>query len=486
MNGLKESLLPLGDESVIEAEASIVEDPDFVWGPESVIESEASIVRDPDSVWGSHDPQIAASEQPSNQSWVRTSFAPKSMPSRLTGRQHVVEVNLEPLKIAGNDARPVMEVQHAPTPHKATSRIQKSPSCSTFVRNIAAGFRKQKAMVLFFVVLFALAFLVFSGIRSIYKDAAILVGRFCAATTIVCFSVFLFPFVRAFQGHAYDKLAEFASFFNPHLHQTLGFLFIAAGTFHGMLWNIATFRSCEGTWCPVEREGYDNPIVHAACIRTFCHNNSLPFDAYARGGLPSFTSAFVHTLPSNLHKSQACVRSFYYGFICWLLFATMSILAMPAIRRKRFELFYYSHHTFIIAIPFFFAHCWTLGPPSFPVQIMIIPCGIAALAYVFDKLVSKFWRRYTSPSVDTIFFSDGKILELRFKPVPSFGMFSNSSKRCTFAPGIIDLPVRVASWLDAFIGAYIDVNCPAVSEFQWHPFTVITRRLPSFAQCSLF
>ncbi len=104
-------------------------------------------------------------------------------------------------------------------PHKAASRAQKSPSCSTFAHNIAAGFRKHKAIVLFFVALFALAFFCYFHLQ----------GR--------C-----------------NWLAD------------AGFLFVAAGAFHGMLWNLATFRSCEGTRCPVERERYDDSIVLAAYI----------------------------------------------------------------------------------------------------------------------------------------------------------------------------------------------------------------------------
>ncbi len=357
---------------------------------------------------------------------------------------------------------------------------------------VLANLRKHGIMIFFFFSLVGLTVLVWFGIKHIYTDPAILVGRFCAASTIVCFSVFLFPFVRVFQGQMYDKLAEFASFFNPHLHKTLGLAFIAVGTFHGILWNVATWRSCEGTWCPKER--YSEALDQIACIQTFCHQDTLPFDAYARGGLPSFSAAFS-TLPSNsnLRRSQAPIRSFYLGFISWILFAVIGIFTFPRIRREHFELFYYSHHLFIVAIPFFFVHCWTLDPPSFHIQLMIIPCGIATLAYACDKVYSILFRRYVSATVDTIFYSDDRILEIRFRPVPKWticNMFSfffakesqsqalvdstnnSSTKPKFFAPGNRFVVLYLFQVVNHFVGAYMDINCPAISKFQWHPFTV--------------
>jgi hypothetical protein len=456
----------------------------------SILDEEDHESSGSDGNWDSPSFESSSKDQPvrasfqSQNSWARQSMARVSivnvsraarseLSGVVSGSHATVDTGVNMHSISSEKSTPLRPVSSSPTQDV------------TLRQKAMAAFRNHWLMAAFVAVLVGLTVLTWFGIRSIYIDPAILTGRFLAATVIVCFSVFLFPFVRVVQGQMYDKLADFASFFNPHLHKALGVVLIAAGSFHGVLWNIATFRSCEGTWCPVQRQGYDDPLVHASCIRTFCHDSNLPFDAYARGSLPSFSAAFSTNVPLNLEQTQAVVRSFYYGYICMLLFVTIGTFTLPRIRRENFELFYYSHHLFILAIPVLFLHCWTVGTPSFAIQVMLIPCGIAAIVYGCDKLVSIFFRRHTSAKVDTIFYSDGRILELRFRPVPAWPKltnpylwFSNSNLildapvRCAFAPGM-DRILHTTLWRDAFAGAYIDINCPAVSKFQWHPFTVI-------------
>jgi hypothetical protein len=420
----------------------------------SVLNEEDDVTSNSDgtsgSSWGSPGHTTSSIDQlhPHDNQWIRQSRKSRvsiigTMRATRTELGHV-DAALETNTLTATQALPFLEPV---TPLHSTS--SSSMTDSSLHQKAMSVFRSYWLFGVFLLVLFGLTVLTWFYIKKHYVDPAILTGRFLASITIVSFSVFLLPFVRAIQGQMYDKLAEFASFFNPHLHKALGLVLITAGTLHGILWNVATWRSCEGTWCQVEQEGYSDPIVQASCIRTFCHDQNLMYDPLARGGMPSFNSVFTANVPLNLQKSQAAVRSFYYGYFCWLLFAVIGIFTLPRIRRRNFELFYYSHHLFIIAIPIFFLHCWTIEKPSVAVLVMVVPCGLAVLLYTFDKFVSIFLKRFTSAKVDAIFYSDDRILELRFRPIPAWPLLRNPSlwfsktnlmldapSHCTFAPGM--------------------------------------------------
>jgi len=382
--------------------------------------------------WGSSSPANAAQDLPTivpvnRNVWSRKRFA---------------SVSLTPP--AATSGIPFLDSQQQP----AISQQDKAGTRQlvTLQQKAAAAFRKNRPMIIFSASLFALAVLLWFGIKAIYMDPGILTARFFAATVIVCFCVFLLPFVRILQGQVYEKLAEFASFFNPYIHKVLALVLMAAGTIHGSIWIGSTLTSCEGTWCPLVA---GDSLVQASCIQTFCRDfdGTQAFNAFAHGGLPSFANAFGPALPSELARPQSAVRSFYIGFFCWSFFAIICLLAHPRVRRDHFELFYYTHHLFLLAIPVFFAHCWTLSPPSLPALLMVIPCGLAVLVYASDKVYSLLFRRYTSEMADCIMYSDGRILELRLRPVPAWPLLLRPSlwfskqnslityKRFSFAPG---------------------------------------------------
>jgi hypothetical protein len=305
-----------------------------------------------------------------------------------------------------------------------------SERCKTAVHKLSqlasAALRKNWPMLLFYASVVALTCVVYQYIKSSYTAPQILTARFFAATTVVCFAVFLFPFVRGFQGQVYNKLAVLGGFFNPELHKLLGPIFFIAGTAHGMIWIISTLKSCPDTWCAldlVER----NVTAQALCVEIFCDNEY-------NGGFPSFSSSWGEDeeLPSNLRKRQSAARSFYMGFFCWAVLAVICVFALPYFRRKHFEWFYYSHHLFVIAIPFFFDHCWTMFPSFFffESQMMVYPCGIVVLIYICDKMTNVFLRRHVSHTVDFINYTRGNILELRLRPEPAWPMLSSIASRC--------------------------------------------------------
>lgn len=284
----------------------------------------------------------------------------------------------------------------------------------TLLQTAAAALGRNWPILLFYFCFILSICVVFQLIRSIYKDPRILIARYCASTTVLCFIVFLVPFMRGLQGRMYDKLATFARFFNPELHKLLGPVFIIAGTIHGAIWIGCTLQSCADTWCFIEAFDH-NATTQAVCAKTLCQPDQ-------RGSLPSFAAAFGAELPADLIKRQSAARSFYYGFVCWTLFAAMSALSVPYVRRRCFEIFYYSHHLFVAAIPAFFLHCVGCYPAifSFEAKMMVYPCGAICFLYACDKMCNVFARRYISTAVDFIHYSRGNIVELRLKPVPAW------------------------------------------------------------------
>ncbi len=318
-------------------------------------------------------------------------------------------------------------VPNDPVPPPAASAVECGKSSASEEKSSAkaallATLRQNWQMIMFYLCFFSSISVVFYLIKSIYKDPRILVARFFASTAVVCFVVFLAPFMRGIQGQMYDKLAGLSRFFNPELHKLLGPVFMISGTIHGTIWISCTLQSCTDTWCPSQAFA-GNITTQALCVETFCRSNQP-------GGFPSLADAFGPELPASLIKRQSAVRSFYLGFVCWLLFGTMTALSIPYIRRRCFELFYYGHHLFLIAIPVFFAHCWScLGNFSFEARMMVFPCGVACLLYACDKLFSVFARRCTSHTVDFIHYTKGNILELRMRPVPAWPLLRRLSSK---------------------------------------------------------
>jgi hypothetical protein len=390
---------------------------------------------------------------------------------------------------------PLLHHESSVTIHQnQSSTVRFKSALHKLSQKVSAAFRKNWPMLLFYAFLVSLTCVVYNFIKSSYTAPQILTARFFAATTVVCFVVFLFPFVRGFQGQVYNKLAVLGSYFNPEMHKLLGPVFFIAGTIHGMIWIISTLNSCADTWCALDIVA-SNVTVQSECVELYCENEN-------DGSFPSFRAAFVDELvPSSLvmAKRQSAVRSFYFGFFCWALFAIICVLALPYFRRKHFELFYYSHHLFIIAFPLFFEHCWTLFPYYFffESQMMIYPCSIVLLIYICDKMASVFIRRHVSHTVDFIDYTRGNILELRMRPEPAWPMLSRIASRffrrsqretMYFAPGtravLYSSMFRLAlliSNLCFCTGAYIDINCPMISALQWHPFTVTSPPHPCFS-----
>jgi predicted ferric reductase len=134
--------------------------------------------------------------------------------------------------------------------------------------------------------------------------------------------------------------------------------------------------------------------------------------------------------------SQSCDKPMItYGWISGILFLPVFITTIPWIRRNKFEWFYYMHFCVLPAL--IFAH---LHHPSL---IYYVSPGLTA--YILDKMIgfASSWRPI-------------RVVDLTV-PVPGYTRLTLAvSKRSSqFEPG-----------------QWIKVKIPAISKWEWHPFSI--------------
>jgi len=134
-------------------------------------------------------------------------------------------------------------------------------------------------------------------------------------------------------------------------------------------------------------------------------------------------------------KQARMLRRNTYGFVALGLVIIMTVTALPSIRRKRFELFYYIHHLFILVLVFVCLH--------YKASIIYLIPGIAV--YAVDKIMALYSYRKTAPVTTRMLSSE--VLEVSFKIKPGSGVQYKA-------------------------GDYIFLNVPSVSHLQWHPFSI--------------
>ncbi|KAL4079010.1 NADPH oxidase B [Scleroderma citrinum] len=142
------------------------------------------------------------------------------------------------------------------------------------------------------------------------------------------------------------------------------------------------------------------------------------------------------------------------GVTGWIMTACLAVIvwfAMEKRRRASYERFWYSHHLFVI---FFFA--WQLHG----MWCMIKP---DREPYCSWNTIGVFWRYWL---VGGLIWSFERILrEVR-------------SRHKTYISKVIQHPSKVVELqikkekISIRAGQYIFLSCPAISYFQWHPFTL--------------
>ncbi|KAG0254277.1 hypothetical protein DFQ27_006939 [Actinomortierella ambigua] len=174
--------------------------------------------------------------------------------------------------------------------------------------------------------------------------------------------------------------------------------------------------------------------------------------------------SWVHTLAHYrnfylLHKADPVNYNFWYlmfisgpgltGHIMLVILMVMVFTAMPSVRMKKFERFWYWHHLFLLFFFFFSFHgafC-LLTPDRRPYCKDIAAFWKYFLASGFIYLcerVAREWRGQQKTVISRVILHPSKVVEIQIK-----------KQDC-----------------NPLAGQYIFVNCPEVSLWQWHPFTL--------------
>ncbi|CAN8253507.1 unnamed protein product [Cochlearia groenlandica] len=161
----------------------------------------------------------------------------------------------------------------------------------------------------------------------------------------------------------------------------------------------------------------------------------LIFFALVHGGSTLFIWTSTHHIQEEIWQWQRTGRVYIAGLISLITGLLMWITSLPQIRRKKFEVFYYTHHLYILFLVSFLFHT---GDRHF---YWILP-GI--FLFGLDKILRIVQSRSQSCLLSARLFSC-KAIELVLPKDP----------RLSYAPT-----------------SFVFVNIPLISQFQWHPFSI--------------
>ncbi|XVE56339.1 hypothetical protein DITRI_Ditri04bG0001300 [Diplodiscus trichospermus] len=153
------------------------------------------------------------------------------------------------------------------------------------------------------------------------------------------------------------------------------------------------------------------------------------------GASTLFIWGISHYIQDEIKKWQRTGRIYLAGEITLVTGLVMWITSLPQIRRKRFEIFYYMHHLYIVFLVFFLLHA---GDRHF---YMIFP---GVFLFGLDKLLRILQSR-----------PETYLLSARLYPCKAVELILPKDTRLKYAPTSI-----------------IFVKIPSISKFQWHSFSI--------------
>ncbi|XP_009798364.1 ferric reduction oxidase 8, mitochondrial isoform X1 [Nicotiana sylvestris] len=157
--------------------------------------------------------------------------------------------------------------------------------------------------------------------------------------------------------------------------------------------------------------------------------------ATLHGGGTFLIWGMKHRIGDEMWKWQKVGRIYLAGEISLVTGLVIWITSLPQIRRKRFEIFYYTHHLYIVFILFFLLHA---GDRHF---YMVFP-GI--FLFCLDKILRIIQSR-----------PETYILSARIFPSKAIELTLPKDPRLKYTPTSV-----------------IYVKIPNISNFQWHPFSI--------------
>lgn len=148
-----------------------------------------------------------------------------------------------------------------------------------------------------------------------------------------------------------------------------------------------------------------------------------------------FIWGIKNRIQDEVWKWQKTGRIYLAGEIALIAGLAIGITSLPQVRRKRFELFYYTHHLYTVFIIFFLFHT---GDRHF---YMVFP---AIFLFAIERLLRIIQSR-----------PETCILSARIFPFKTIEVILPKEPRLKYTPTSI-----------------IFIKIPSISKFQWHSFTI--------------
>ncbi|XP_047324837.1 ferric reduction oxidase 8, mitochondrial-like [Impatiens glandulifera] len=153
------------------------------------------------------------------------------------------------------------------------------------------------------------------------------------------------------------------------------------------------------------------------------------------GGGTLFIWAINHILQDQMWRWQRTGRIYLAGEIALVAGLVMWVTSLPWFRRKKFEVFYYTHHLYVVFMVFYLFH---VGDRRF---YGVLP---GFLLYAIDKLL-----RIVQSRPETC------LLSARIFPCKAIELILPKDPSLKYTPTSI-----------------VFINIPSISRFQWHCFSI--------------